>query len=130
MTKKQIEAEVKRWQKLLRLDDWDIELRLIEAKHINDQEHLANCRVQIYKSNAIITIAREQADKEITACIIHELLHVAFHPIRDFFADIADELSVPAVTAFLRVRMDTFEEPLVARLEGAFLSLVPDNDQG
>lgn len=122
MTKRQIEAELRRWQKLLRLQDWVIELECIEADKINDDDDLANVRRKIYKDEATITTARKQDKGVIVGCVIHELLHIAIHPMRDLYDDVANALGLPAAKLFA-ARMDTLEERLIAKLESAFCRL-------
>jgi len=86
------------WQKLLRLQDWVIEVKCIEAEKINDDDDTANVRTRFYTRRAIVTIARDREDKAIIGSIIHELLHIVLTDTDDVVTETRRRLSEPAAT--------------------------------
>ena len=122
MTKKQIVAEVKYWQKLLRLQDWEIEVKCIEAKEINDDEQLANVRMRFHSRKAIITIARDHEDKTILGSILHEMMHLSLFDLANVFGDVRKLLTEPAGGLCEQSYSDQ-EERAVDSIVGALLEL-------
>lgn len=96
MTKKQIEREVERWQKLLRLQDWRIKVKCIEAKRINDDGDLASVNWRAYSRRATITIARDSEEKELLDTIVHELLHIVMSDTDNVFVETRKQLTESA----------------------------------
>jgi len=74
MTQHQAEQLVVKWQKLLRLEDWDIEVRL--KTEINSKGWLGCVAQQPFKWAAIITLKSDKSDDEIESTLVHEMVHI------------------------------------------------------
>ena len=79
MNQKQLERKVRYWQKILKLDHWDISCELVHPSDI-DYKH-GMCDVQASYLKAFIRIhnpkyaKNPERDNPIDRIIIHELLH-------------------------------------------------------
>lgn len=83
-------AQLRFWQELLRLQDWNIELRIVRQFTLDDPDTLAECEYYLERKDAIIRIVipedldrfedvylgNEARDYDIT--LVHELLHLHF----------------------------------------------------
>lgn len=83
--KKNLEKLTAKWQKILRLQDWDIQVSYGGSKELIDDLHGLCHSDQTYKKAAIIisdgsNIVTDlvKFDDELT--LIHELLHLVFEP--------------------------------------------------
>jgi hypothetical protein len=93
------EAErlLRKWQAILRLQDWDITLKIGRFHEIHN-EALAHCRHCTLKNSAEIMVRAPQdllpaeswpGDNDVELTIIHELIHVKLSPL-----SIPDKLDV------------------------------------
>ena len=112
MTKKQIEREVGRWQELLSLRDWKIEVVCIEADQINDDGDQANVRRRLYTRRATITIAHKRNAEELTKSIVHELLHLVLAEVDNVFEETRNRLTEPAWTLADHLYNDCLERAI------------------
>lgn len=107
-TQEQLLAKCREWQAILKLQDWDIKLRL--ARYY-DEPNLGSCSWTLPKKMATIRIQeyndydpanKWERDQEIT--LVHELLHLHFAP---FDADdgnhlgLAQEQAIHAISVAL-----------------------------
>lgn len=85
MSETELQALCREWQQILRLEDWDIEVRLTRNHEFPDKYHGGDCHVFVEKQCARIRILPEgdrlpdvmaPYDQEID--LVHEILHVAF----------------------------------------------------
>ena len=83
------ERMLRKWQTILRLQDWDIVLKVIRFYEVHN-EALAACRHSITKLSAEITVRvphdlpsteRWPGDNDVELSIVHELLHVKLAPL-------------------------------------------------
>jgi hypothetical protein len=90
-TKAELRRLCKKWQRILRLEDWDIAVRYGDSHHTNDE--LASVSCHSHNKSALVTILKPEARPDnvwwIEAFpdqsyddeenhIVHELLHVRF----------------------------------------------------
>jgi hypothetical protein len=105
------------WQRLLRLQDWEIDLRLVRTSEMGDQGNAGECHSFMLKKKAVVlilcaedarlalapSIFRPALDMEYT--LVHELLHLAFNPItlttvkRDSQEAVAEEQAIDALAS-------------------------------
>ena len=116
MTDKNIIKEVKKWQELLSLQNWILEIQPVKNSTVSDCGELAQCYIHEDSLSCAIVIAIDLPDDEIKKSIKHELLHVAIHDLRSVFDDATSLLGVEANTA-LNNRYHKNEEKLVIKLE-------------
>lgn len=79
-TKEQIEAIIKELQKIMRIQDWDIELKLLTglemAKQNDDELDVdGDCYRDLNHNRAIISINKEICN-DWYYTLVHELLHI------------------------------------------------------
>lgn len=102
------------WQRVLRLQDWDVAVSM-ERRHAL-KRGVANAEIDIYRRAKIrlldpVDIAPDDwaQDQDLEISIVHELLHLAFHdvgrPKDDSPEDVALERAIEA-TANALVRLD------------------------
>ena len=68
-----MKEKLKKYQKILRLEDWDIELHEISAL-----DSVAHTKMVFNEYTAIITISKELDEKNKEISLLHELLHMIF----------------------------------------------------
>ena len=73
MTEKQVLKHLKKYQRLLRLDDWDIQFEWLPAD-VGDR--VGETRFHTSKSQAYIKIRVGLTEKELLYTLMHELIHV------------------------------------------------------
>lgn len=80
---------LKKWQEILRLQDWDIYLKIGRFHEVHN-EALAHCRHSTTKNSAEIMLRAPQdlrpteswpGDNDVELTIVHELLHIKFAPL-------------------------------------------------
>lgn len=80
VTKKQLKFNSK-WQKLLRLQDWDITVK--EVKKFKGQRfQTGSTQSSVSFLSAIIRVKKELDWKEYQRTVVHEMLHVRFPHVR------------------------------------------------
>jgi hypothetical protein len=85
-TDRQLQAVCKRWQKILRLEDWDVTAKLVTSDEIkafygDDRELFAAIRRGSEHGNAEIQVLRfslDNPDRDHEVDVVHELLHLRF----------------------------------------------------
>ena len=76
---------MKYWQKRLRLQDWDIDIKKAEPKRLRVGGTVGRVEYSIYSKVATILISDKLKNKkEIERTIIHELLHLHLASISQF----------------------------------------------
>jgi len=129
MTKRQIKSYVRRWQELLRLEEWDIRVKTVEADHIAEDidgeglDGTASIDATQGAMNADITLATKLSDEDIAESIRHELLHLALANLTAFTRRIVAQLGTEA-QAICANEGGMLEERTVIRLERMVNSLI------
>ena len=82
-----VKEKLKRYQKILRLEDWDIELH-----EISTIDNHGSIKMVFNEYTAIIEIKKELDEKNKELSLIHELLHLIFRDEIDIITqDMEDE---------------------------------------
>lgn len=112
----QARVQLQYWQQLLRLQDWNIELRIVRQHELDDHETLAECEYYLERRDAIIRIIppedldrfeasyldNEARDYDIT--LVHELLHLHFAEFDSPLAELAHEQVINTLSrAFVKL---------------------------
>lgn len=80
MTQKQLESLCKTWQKRLRIQDWKVDVKLSKGQDMDGANVIGMCTPMTSKREADILIREGGDDGEYEEILIHELLHIVFHP--------------------------------------------------
>lgn len=86
MTQAELESLCAKWQKRLRLQDWNVKVEVVRFFDI--PEKLGEAEIHNQRKEAVIRIIgesdrREQRDTPVEHTLIHELLHLHFEPFWD-----------------------------------------------
>ncbi|WP_416149421.1 hypothetical protein ACM26V_00025 [Salipaludibacillus sp. HK11] len=89
LTEDQLNERAAYWQKVLGLQDWDVQVKKARAEAFDGDregecEYLSNsktARIRILDESHYPTDAWDEQDMELT--LVHELLHLHFSAIRD-----------------------------------------------
>jgi hypothetical protein len=99
-TEEELRLECAEWQKILRLQDWIINLRICRERDMSESDRNAEIEANLPKRMATIRILDpidyppglvEEQDMELS--LVHELLHIHLFPL---FADREDEMRMVA----------------------------------
>lgn len=89
MTSKQLNSAVTKWQKRLRIQDWDIETELVSRGDIIDRidaDVLGACHCMDTKKKAQILLLHptelSPKDDSLETILVHEMLHIVM-PVQD-----------------------------------------------
>ena len=110
MTEEKLKKLCLKWQKLLRLEDWDIKVSFSKREELYDVESEADCNIDVeYKQVSINVVNEESRLKDnhgkivdTENLLIHELLHIYVkceHSIREM------EIAINMITMAL-VKLD------------------------
>jgi len=123
MTEAKLKRLAQKWQRILRLQDWDIEIAPVQAEHVDRQAgNTALCERQVNEHAATIPIAMMQQDKEIVEDMVHELLHVKLTPLELLYRNVR-QLVGPIASNLAESCWDDIDEPLVSELAHALLEV-------
>lgn len=88
MTQKQLEKKVRYWQKILKLDHWDIHAEFVNALELNGSGADINVQAEYLKANVRVlkpefynTGSNRPTEERFETNIIHELLHCHTDPL-------------------------------------------------
>lgn len=123
MTQKKLEQISKRWQKLLSLQDWEINIRLAEPDKILDRS-LGQARINLKRKIAHIAVLdpkflssleSKRAEAEIEDTVVHELIHCLIEPYApndwDSLSGVLAEQSIDAIARAF-VKLDKEKAPV------------------
>jgi len=122
MTNKQAIDFILRGQKILRIQDWDIEFIPVNAGVLNDNNDTAIVRHRPYRMDAQITVAMAEDEANIKDSIWHELIHLLLEGLRDIANDMAEQLG-PGGKQLAKDRLNIAEERIAVRLAKALVEL-------
>ncbi len=116
-----IEDILKKWQKILRLDEWKI--KVTTDAHLHPQEKWGEIKIldNIFRAEMqISTLCPEEDAEEV---VIHELLHLLTNPLRQFFFKLLQELTRPPEGKIIADEVTAKDEKLLGNLALSFLEL-------
>jgi len=89
------------WQERLRLQDWDIEVKLVRQTEIANPNWQAQCNINFSNSDALIkvmdnidyaNIHQVDAQQDMEHSLVHELVHILFQQADKTAKDSVEEL--------------------------------------
>ena len=86
ITKENIETIVIKWQKILRLLDWDISVQIVE----NEWRKSGDVKIDIDNKMAILLINKNPKCENLVELVIHELLHIRLWPMDQMIEELLD----------------------------------------
>lgn len=106
----ELRTQVAYWQKVLYLQDWTIEVRLLRQWEMSDRQTLAQCEWYLQRKDAILGFLSpqdivglhnrflndEEADYDIS--LVHELLHLHFAPFHKEDDELFHEQAINAIS--------------------------------
>ena len=112
MTQQELEALCAEWQKLLRLQDWRVVVRLVRRYEMDDSDAWGECDWNLSNKRATIRVLDPQDAKpgsgyDPESVLVHELVHLHIAPFRPERDSLAERLMEQAINC----------------LEGALISL-------
>lgn len=105
-TQDDVTKEVRHYQKILNLDNWDISVGFT----VSDQESYADCihLPQYMKADLSFSLDKIKSKKLLRQSVVHELMHVVLSP----YTSVAMEFAGP----FMKI-LDNLEETMVTLIE-------------
>jgi len=124
VTKAEAQAVLARWQPILRLADWDIDLRVVEG----EWRKSGDIKVDLEERKAVLLLNATPRPQNLEETIVHELIHLRLYALDQMLSDLLDSVygtdtAEPrrsfAETQFMRVLESTTEDIAKALLAGA-----------
>lgn len=106
----QLKQKCAEWQKILRLQDWIVDVKICRERDMKLNDCYAECELNLKKKMAHIRILDpidfppdDEQDMELS--LVHELLHLHFSPLSVDGKDIEEEQAIEAISqGLLRVK--------------------------
>lgn len=133
-SKEKFEEIVKELQKIMRIQDWDIDVKLLTAKQMNeetgDHENLGEVMRNMRHKYALIRINAqdEDNDKEWYHTLVHELKHIQTTEFIYVFHKIFSNLEMPDnVRKVYKEQIEDLYEQWMNVCAREFVSLYPES---
>ena len=81
---KEIEAHRKKWQDLLRLRDWDIQIKIVKTKWRKS----GDIKIDLEDKKAILLINQVSKCENLEELVVHELLHLKLYGMDQMIEDL------------------------------------------
>lgn len=107
LTEVELRQKCAEWQKVLRLEDWDVKVKLKRGRDL-ELGGAGECGWTIEKKQALIKIT-DSADyppdciipQDMERTLVHELLHLHFAPFDDFESGTAEDTATEQAIHFI-----------------------------
>jgi hypothetical protein len=110
------------WQPILRLADWDIDLRLVSG----DWRKSGDVKVDLDDRKAVLLLNAEPRSKNLEETIVHELVHLRLYAMDQMLVELLDAVFGADATeprrAFAETRFMTLLESTTEDLAKALLA--------
>jgi len=116
VTKGRLAAQVRRWQKLFRLQEWNLETDVVERAELEPKHSVGNVIYNVRGRTAMIAGAREDGGDGAERIALHEMLHLTLADLVDFATQLTDHLS-PDAQCLAEDAISHEAERVVQRLE-------------
>jgi hypothetical protein len=107
---KELRKQLAYWQRILYLQDWTIDVRVVRQWDMGDRLTLAQCEWFLQRKDAIIQVLNphdlpgissrflhsEECDYDVS--LVHELLHLHFAPFHKDADDVAHEQAINSIS--------------------------------
>ncbi len=84
--KKDIENLLSLWKNILRLKDWDINIKIVEEKW----RKYGDIKIDLDDKKAILMINQNPKCTNLEELIVHELLHIKLYPMDQMIEELID----------------------------------------
>jgi len=81
---KEIEAHREKWQDLLRLRDWDIQIKIVKTKWRKS----GDVKIDLEDKKAILLINQVSKRENLEELVVHELLHLKLYGMDQMIEDL------------------------------------------
>jgi hypothetical protein len=119
-TAEQAQQACREWQKILRLQDWDIKVKIVRQDALRNLDDQANVNCCLANKQALIKLVDPidyprdtEWEQDHERSLVHELLHLHFWGFADKERETEEEQAVCALaSAFVRLKAgDADEQP-------------------
>lgn len=121
MTAFDLEGRLAFWQRLLRLQDWDIEATIVRRHVMQSSTSLASADIEKYRRAKIRLLDPIDwnpqdwpTDRDLEVSLVHELLHCAFHDAGTPKADTPEDVGLERAIEATAVALVTLERRAAA----------------
>ena len=114
ITHDEARAVLARWQPILRLADWDIDLRLV----MGAWRKSGDIKVDLDDRKAVLLLNAEPRSENLEETIVHELVHLRLYALDQMLVELLDAVFGTAA-----------EEPRRAFAEGRFMTLLESTSE-
>jgi hypothetical protein len=106
----ELKALLREWQKILRLQDWDVVVRFARRYEFNDEDNQGECSWVLDRREALIKILASEDynpnciyPHDVEGVLVHELLHLHMAPwrVQERMEDVAKEQAIEAIAKAL-----------------------------
>ena len=124
ITPEEARAVLARWQPILRLADWDIDLRLVDTPWRKS----GDVKVDLDDRKAVLLLRAGQRPEQLEEVVVHELVHVRLYAMDQMLVQLLDAVFGAAAddpkrefaeTQFMRLLESTTEDLAKALLAAA-----------
>jgi hypothetical protein len=84
VNKVEIEEYLNKWQNILRLRDWDVAIKMVEAKWRKS----GDIKIDLEDKKAVLLINQNSKCKNIEELVVHELLHLKLYGMDQMIEDL------------------------------------------
>lgn len=128
-SKEKIEEIIKELQKIMRLQDWDIEIRYLNGldfvnKHDTDAVMIASINETINRAFIDVSYERKDISKDWYHGIVHELFHILLNRYEEWKGPILGFLNESTADAY-KERYRIIDESITDKLAGVFETVYP-----
>jgi hypothetical protein len=114
LTQEELESRCTYWQKVLRLQDWDVHVRIARQCDFNNEEAIGECRATLTKKTALIYVLdpvdfhpASEWPQDMEEILVHELLHLHFDPFWSWKHRTTQEQAIQCIaTGLVRVHRE------------------------
>jgi len=122
ITREEARAILARWQPVLRLADWDIDLRLVTTAWRKS----GDVKVDLDDRKAVLLLKAEQPSEHLEETIVHELVHLRLYALDQMLVELLDTVfgtdAAEPRRAFVETRFMTLLESTTEDLAKALLA--------
>ena len=131
--KEQIEAIIKELQKIMRIQDWDISIEIVNKREMDgtakiDYIPAGFCHKNRYFKTAKISLNKDDDEKDWYYVLIHELYHVVFEDSDNFWDNEVKHAIEEERFKELDNKNDFYKERLNCDLTRQFMNLYPTSN--
>ncbi len=109
ITLDEVRSILARWQPILRLADWDVDVRLVDRSWRKS----GDVKVDLDDRKAVLLLNAEPRSENLEETIVHELVHLRLHALDRMLVELLDAVFGTAA-----------DEPRRAFAEGRFMTLL------